>query len=57
VNCSPALWFSGVKCEAVTKKTQEAAGFSFSEIRIYQIFCRAEVGKKPENPRFSWLLV
>ena len=41
----------------VTKKTQEAAGFSFSEIRIHRISFRTEVGKTPENPRFSWLLL
>jgi hypothetical protein len=32
-----------------TKKTQEAAGFSFSEIDIYRIFCRAKVGKNPKK--------
>jgi len=41
---------------ALTKKTQEAAGFSFSAITNYLISSCVEVGKTPENPRFSWLL-
>ena len=45
-----------VECSiwSVTKSIQEAAGFSFSEIRIQRVFCRAEVSKNPEKPRFSW---
>ena len=31
--------------------------FSFSVISNHRAFCWAEVGKTPENPRFSWLLV
>ena len=42
---------------AVAKKSHEAARFSVSKISIYRIFCWVEVGKNPENPRFSWLLV
>jgi hypothetical protein len=45
---------------AATKKTHEASGLSFSARSIYWIFCGVEVGKNPENPRFSygfWLLM
>jgi len=42
---------------AVTKKTHEATGFFFSALSIYRIFCLPEVGKNPENLRFSWLLL
>ena len=40
----------------VTKKTHEATGFSFGAMSNYRIFRWVEVGNKPENPRFSWLL-
>jgi hypothetical protein len=54
--CVCWFWFRN-KYVRNTKKTQEVAGISFSEIKIYRIICRAKVGKNPENPRFSWLLV
>ena len=44
-------WF-----HAVSKKTQEAAGFSLSPLYISLILQRPKVGKNLENPRFSWVL-
>jgi len=41
---------------AVTKNTQEAAGFSLSPLYIILISWRPKVGKHPEKTRFSWLL-
>ena len=41
---------------AATKKTQEATRFPLSPLYISLILWRPKVGKKPENPRFSWLL-
>jgi len=39
-----------------TKKTQEATRFPLSPLYISLILWRPKVGKKTENPRFSWLL-
>jgi len=41
---------------SVAKKTHGAAGFFISPFSISLIYRRPQVGKKTENPRFSWLL-
>ena len=42
--------------ESVAKKTHKAAGFLLGPLNISLIFWGPQVGKNPENPRFSWLM-